>query len=106
MACFAAPSFHDGNGLPSAGACAAAGMEWSSPDRAGSMANVESMTRRLIPDGAIGSMVNPFRMQKRRGSGARLEIVSPANLASEVVGAVLAAIADEALRIVRARHPS
>jgi hypothetical protein len=55
IACFVGPSFHDGSNPP--GVCAGAETGRSAPDNAGSSANVESRTRRLIPEeGAIGFM--------------------------------------------------
>jgi hypothetical protein len=53
IACFAGPSFHDGSNRP--GVCVGAETGRIGPDNAGSSANVESRTRRLIPgEGAIG----------------------------------------------------
>jgi len=49
IACFAGPSFHDGSNPP--GVCAGAETGRSGADNAGSSANVESRTRRLIPEG-------------------------------------------------------
>jgi hypothetical protein len=58
IACFAGPSFHDGSNPP--GVCAGAETGRSGPDNAGSSANVESRTRRLIPEeGAIDFMFDP-----------------------------------------------
>ena len=47
------PSFHDGSGSPPV-ACAAAGIGRESPDRAGTSASDESMTRRVMPEGVFG----------------------------------------------------
>src|SRR5262245_25247392 len=47
IACFAAPSFHDGI-TPTV--CAGTAVEKSGADRTGSIANVETRTRRSMPD--------------------------------------------------------
>src|SRR5262245_3481327 len=61
IACFAGPSFHDGSKLPPGVAvCAKAETGSSGPQNVASSTNVESRTRRLIPqDGAIGCMFDP-----------------------------------------------
>src|SRR5262245_48931052 len=51
IACFAGPSFHDGNRPTDGANCADADRGPSAADIAGSIANVESKTRRLIPEG-------------------------------------------------------
>ena len=58
IACFAGPSFHDGSRPPGAAVCAGADAERNGADKAGSIANVESRTRRLIPeDRMVGFML-------------------------------------------------
>ena len=53
IACFAAPSFHDGSSPPGAAVCAGADAERNGVDKAGSVAKVASRTRRLIPENGL-----------------------------------------------------
>src|SRR6516164_3516899 len=48
IACLAAPSFHDGNGLADGAVCADAGSVRSGPDKAGNSARLETRARRLV----------------------------------------------------------
>src|SRR5580704_4301740 len=58
IACFAAPSFHEGSGLPVVTVCADAETGRSAPGKAGSIAKVESSVRRLSPEKKLfGDMV-------------------------------------------------
>ena len=50
IACFAAPSFHDGSRPPDVAVWAGADAGRNGADKAGSIAKVESRTRRLIPE--------------------------------------------------------
>src|SRR5215471_20974176 len=64
IACFAAPSFHDGSTPPGACANAATG---SVADKIGSVARVESRTRRLIREKClIGAMLVSLEYARSR----------------------------------------
>src|SRR6516165_5663757 len=60
IACFAGPSFQDGSKPPAVAVCAGAETGRSGPKSVARSANVESRTRRFIPEeGAIGLMFTP-----------------------------------------------
>src|SRR5262245_1715584 len=64
IACFAAPSFHEGNRPTNGANCADADRGPSAADIAGSIANVESKTRRLTPEGlSSGFTLAPFTLR-------------------------------------------
>jgi hypothetical protein len=61
IACLAAPSFHEGSGLPVVTVCADAEMGRSAPGNAGSIAKAESNVRRLSPGKKVfGDIVGSF----------------------------------------------
>jgi hypothetical protein len=65
IACFAAPSFHDGNRPPDVAVCAGADAARNGADKAGSVANVESRTRRLIPEDRLVAFMRPSSQKFR-----------------------------------------
>src|SRR5258708_33025675 len=65
MACFAAPSFHDGNGPPDGAACACAAAGRSSCGNAGPAANPASRTRRLMTNDGTRVLTFGFLQQPR-----------------------------------------
>jgi hypothetical protein len=59
IACFAAPSFHEGSGLPGVTVCADAEKGNIAPQIVGIIAKAESIVRRLNPE-RLGDMVGSF----------------------------------------------
>src|SRR5271169_5050983 len=61
IACFAAPSFHEGSGLPVVAVCADAEVGSIAPGNDGRIAKAESSVRRLSPKkNGFGDMVGSF----------------------------------------------